>query len=730
MTGVILIAALLAGTDDGAWLRFQPASTSLCAKLPGGRVRLQPYGVGVKYVLYEGFDVAASGARDFSCQGQNPLLLGPRGDLSYVSTEPKRTYREVIHVEPDAIGIAQLGHVPCVLTTRGGIVCPREYDGRPSSAQRLADELSAKGPVEVLPGVPCARTKAGSVWCGYTQSPGLTELFTGVVQASLTAQSNGCAVKRDGSVVCAGDNRYRQAPSKVVGLPPVIEVSAAVSHTCARTSAGDVWCWGRADEHQLGEAGYDDADKLPVCKLDEEAMAQRKRELDDLRAQCAKSRPRPDDRQDDPCGRMLWNLDRSGAAVEPIYQRDGVCEVAASPVRYHPAPVKVDEVKDAIAIGVSGALSCALTKGLTLVCWGLSEDEPRVRAIPSAAAAALPPRAAARPRGASISAAAGVGVCVRTPEGALRHAPFLEGGGFGVPGPAKEGTTDLLCVPTAACARTHGTIACATQDGQPLWGGLPPPDDAPGTLTAMYGFACLLRDDGVVRCGPGFGSQNQNTRVANALSAAGAITDLAGACAVYDDGALRCVDPNRMGEPPPVVLAGVANADGPFGVAGPSGCAAMRDGTVTCLGDNAYGQRGAPQTATQPTVPNVVEGLTDVEEVKSGGQHVCARTKAGEVFCWGVATKGETGKASHAKATELPWCAKDEKHKSWKYGTGCRTPGDGNTALFNPAPTKVGGVGGAIALAASAGLSCALLKSNAVACWGNGHGGVRTVTLR
>lgn len=739
-----LIAVLVGATPDaGAWLRFQRQSTGLCAMLPGGRARIQPYGVGSTYVLHDGFDVA-TGARDFRCGGQSPLLLGARGDLAYVSVEPKRSYREVIHVEPRAIAIAQLAHSPCVLLDTGTIGCPREYDGRPSFAQGLADRLAARGPIaEVLPDTLCARTRAGAVVCGILQqSQGVAELFTGVTQASVVEGGSGCAVKTDGTVLCVGDNRYgqrgvaqlpasqRDRPNAVPGLAGAVEVSVSRGHACARLKNGEVWCWGRADDRQLGEDGYDDAEKLPRCAIDQEAMDRQAKALAEAKAQCAKRAPQGDERGDDVCGRMLWNLERSGAAAQTIYKEDGVCEISSTPVRFHPAPVKVAEVEDAIAIAAGGSMTCALTKGSKLICWGFRQDEPRAITIPAGAAAPTPAAPAPRAPRPAISAALGVGVCVRTAEGVLRHVPMRDGAGLGAPTGRTPDVADLLCLPTAVCERMRaGTIGCASTDGQPVWGGVPQPDDAPGALTAMFGLACLLRADGVARCGPGFGSQNQNTRVANALSAAGAISDLAGACAVYGDGALRCVDPNKMGEPPSVVLEGVANADGPWGQPAQSGCAAMRDGTVKCLGDNSWGQRGAAQAATQPAVANTIDGLAEVEEVAGGGRHFCARTKAGEVFCWGLATRGETGKAARAKAIALPMCARDERHGSWKYATSCRTPGDGNDARFHPVPTPVAGVTGAIALTATDGLTCALLKSNAVACWGGGSPNVRTVKL-
>lgn len=38
-----------------------------------------------------------------------------------------------------------------------------------------------------------------------------------------------------------------------VATPPFVEVAAGVHHTCARTAAGEVWCWGGNGDGQLGD---------------------------------------------------------------------------------------------------------------------------------------------------------------------------------------------------------------------------------------------------------------------------------------------------------------------------------------------------------------------------------------------------------------------------------------------------------------------------------------------
>lgn len=75
-----------------------------------------------------------------------------------------------------------------------------------------------------------------------------------------------CGLTTAGGVICSGPNDMGQrgtgtvdpfgtaapAPSLAQGLPPVVELSVGFRHVCARTDGGDVYCWGRSTEHQLG----------------------------------------------------------------------------------------------------------------------------------------------------------------------------------------------------------------------------------------------------------------------------------------------------------------------------------------------------------------------------------------------------------------------------------------------------------------------------------------------
>jgi alpha-tubulin suppressor-like RCC1 family protein len=112
-------------------------------------------------------------------------------------------------------------------------------------------------------------------------------------------------------------------------------------------------------------------------------------------------------------------------------------------------------------------------------------------------------------------------------------------------------------------------------------------------------------------------------------------------------------------------------------------CAAHASGTVTCWGAAAREAARRPPAVGPRPRPEQVAGVHDVAEVAVGGDHVCARRRAGDVVCWGDNRLGQLGV-------------------------------DGEPAE----PVAVPGVADVVLLAAGAAHTCALRRTGELTCWG------------
>lgn len=171
-------------------------------------------------------------------------------------------------------------------------------------------------------------------------------------------------------------------------------------------------------------------------------------------------------------------------------------------------------------------------------------------------------------------------------------------------------------------------------------------------------------------------------------------------CALLGNGTVSCWGDNEYGQvgnptdlqpkmlPSPVT--GVTNAV-QISAGGYHACALLGDGTVTCWGNNTYGQLGLDsQTVTGP--PSAILGLTDVTQISSGNAHTCALLRDGIVACWGFNRFGQLG--------------------------------NGEMAEHAFAPATVAGLENVKEITTGTAHSCALLRTGRVKCWGDHENGV------
>jgi alpha-tubulin suppressor-like RCC1 family protein len=226
---------------------------------------------------------------------------------------------------------------------------------------------------------------------------------------------------------------------------------------------------------------------------------------------------------------------------------------------------------------------------------------------------------------------------------------------------------------------------------------------------------CALLRDGTVTC---FGA-NENGQLGDGTTTPHAtpapvpgLTDvveigagIAHVCARRRDSSVHCWGANEAGElgdgttsqrESPVRVAELSGA-AQLAIGGVHSCVRMIAGDVRCWGSNAMGELGVPKRAwtRSATRPVVTTTVTDIVDLVSGLNHMCARSRAGGVSCWGWNEECQLG----FRSTENTNCIS---------GTPCRA-----AASPLPAVTDV------TSLALSALHACALQRDGTVVCWGD-----------
>lgn len=97
----------------------------------------------------------------------------------------------------------------------------------------------------------------------------------------------------------------------------------------------------------------------------------------------------------------------------------------------------------------------------------------------------------------------------------------------------------------------------------------------------------------------------------------------------------------------PTKVPGIAKADEV--VAGSYFTCAREGTTLSCFGNNEYGQLG-DGTKTRRASPATVSSLPAIQQVSAGGFNVCART-SNSVYCWGASAYGALGEGSLSDRT-------------------------------------------------------------------------------
>ena len=156
----------------------------------------------------------------------------------------------------DIAAIAAGAAHTCALTAAGGVLC-WGGNGNGQLGQGTSDLIA-----HLAPGVVCADEACVSSLSG----------VAAIAAGGLTGSGgHTCVVATTGGILCWGSNFDGQlgdalsctnpceTPSAVAGLDGgSVAVAIGYLHTCAVTSAGDVWCWGNNESGQVGDGTTSD----------------------------------------------------------------------------------------------------------------------------------------------------------------------------------------------------------------------------------------------------------------------------------------------------------------------------------------------------------------------------------------------------------------------------------------------------------------------------------------
>jgi alpha-tubulin suppressor-like RCC1 family protein len=290
------------------------------------------------------------------------------------------------------------------------------------------------------------------------------------------------------------------------------------------------------------------------------------------------------------------------------------------------------------------------------------------------------------------------------------------------------------------CARVDGRVHCAAgRPNAPLVA--PPPEftESATSLAVGSGLICIATSRGTVQCkgyntdgqlGAGIADDERKepTLVAGVARAKSVATGDSHACAVLDDGSVRCWGRNRLGETggttayeqevhelalPNAVPAIVATrvAAGSFAT-----CALAPLRSVSCWGLFTHPDDDAQAGPRRPT-----QVTSDVDDLSGAGESFCAVVR-GRVVCWGTlgTVDASMPEVSRVAVGGTFACALTRDGGVWcwgknRYGELARPRED---ASDNSQPSPVRGLPRISALAAGPTFVCAISEDDALWCWG------------
>ncbi len=526
-----------------------------------------------------------------------------------------------------------------------------------------------------------------------------------------------CAVDESGDLFCWGLNQDGQVgtgtlepgrPNPVHVLSGVDQVVTGSDHTCALTTDRRVKCWGDNDYGQLGVGYVGDPDPrvsspTDVCgpgTYDTGAGCPPLTEAKQLSAgnwlTCAIAGPQSTV--------YCWGRDWNGKVGNDVQPGD---EPSPIPVCLSGTGLGCEPLTDVAAIFSGTNHTCAVLAGSGEVrCWGANtagslgngEAGWSRQAVPVCLSLGGPE--CPRITGVVAGAAGEEHSCVLLGNGDVRcwgdgyygnlglgFAHFSTNpltvcrSGIGMTCEPFENAVQVATGPAFACAVTatkelhcwgnndHGQAGFGIED----W--IRPPTSPHASPVCASGArdSCVPLTGVVAVATGGFFATSFENHSAHA-------------CALLDDGTVRCWGNNEQGQ--------------------------VGGGFVSWVGPPTYGLQVVPAPVLCGSSPNCSGGLlSDVVGLTLGFQHSCALHADGAVVCWGRNSSGQLGNGE--TVAEIPFYFDED-------GDGVIEDGEfvWMTATQRPAPSLVPLGQPALQVAAGPGHTCAVMADTSVSCWG------------
>jgi alpha-tubulin suppressor-like RCC1 family protein len=165
-------------------------------------------------------------------------------------------------------------------------------------------------------------------------------------------------------------------------------------------------------------------------------------------------------------------------------------------------------------------------------------------------------------------------------------------------------------------------------------------------------------------------------------------------------------------------------------------CALLRSGAAACWGSDAEGELGDGRTTTAVPTPQALPIAGAIAALGAGQEQTCAAQRDGTLLCWGENFLDQlgTGGAGPITSPAVVGAGFAGVSAGFDYACGVRTDGTvacwgsgaagnlGNgdgSSFVESTPTTVQGETGAAVVRASGNATCALQDDGSVHCWGN-----------